>query len=48
LHEIEERVLTEGDSYKIDNLEGDIQKFCMMIYKNFPKTTSEYREAADL
>lgn len=35
-----------GEGYGILQLEADLQNFCMMVYKNFAKTTTEYREAA--
>ena len=35
-----------GESYSIYQLQEDLQNFCLMIYKNFAKTTTEYREAA--
>lgn len=46
LKEVESKTNTLGEAYSITQLEQDLQNFCMMIYKNFAKTTTEYREAA--
>lgn len=46
LKEVESKTNTLGEAYSIAQLEQDLQNFCMMIYKNFAKTTTEYREAA--
>ncbi len=46
LKEIENKTNTQGEAYSILQLEQDLLNFCMMIYKNFAKTTTEYREAA--
>lgn len=46
LKDIEQKVKSMGEAYTIYQLEADLQNFCLMIYKNFAKTTTEYREAA--
>jgi hypothetical protein len=46
LKEVESKTNSLGEAYSIPQLEQDLQNFCMMIYKNFAKTTTEYREAA--
>lgn len=46
LKEVELKVKSMGEGYSVYQLESDLQNFCMMVYKNFAKTTTEYREAA--
>lgn len=40
LKEVESKTSTLGETYSIAQLEQDLQNFCMMIYKNFAKTTT--------
>lgn len=48
LKQIENKVNTLGLDYKILDLKNDIENFCMMVYKQYAKTSSEYREASEL
>ena len=48
LKDIEQKVLSQGDNYKLGDLETDISNFFLAIYKESAKNSSDYRQASDL
>ena len=48
LREIEIKVASGGEKYRVSDLEGDLQRFCLTGYKNNERSSEAYRHTAEL